>query len=136
MVDSLIDFDLQNAAVTENLSEFIAELVCEGALFMARALRTTFIHKYEEHRARMVPDLLDFSKANLAANSKKRYMPKKGFCTGHFLSLARKCNLTVVIRHASFEVPSANSRGFLCLFQTRRAPCSRSSRLSSRSRSL
>ena len=61
MVDSLIDCDMSDPDLIKNISGFISDLVSDGELLLARALRTQFIHKYEEYRARMLPDL-DFGR--------------------------------------------------------------------------
>eukprot|EP00095_Tigriopus_kingsejongensis_P010167 maker-scaffold202_size261857-snap-gene-0.15 protein:Tk10167 transcript:maker-scaffold202_size261857-snap-gene-0.15-mRNA-1 annotation:"guanine nucleotide-releasing factor 2-like" len=65
VVDSLIDCDFQDSDVIKNLSDFIAELVSDGELLLARALRTKFIQKYDERRARLLPDL-DFGKLSIS----------------------------------------------------------------------
>ena len=64
-MDSLIDCDFQDSEVVKNLSDFMAELVADGELLLARALRTKFIQKYEERRARQLPDL-DFGKLSMS----------------------------------------------------------------------
>ena len=61
IVDWLIDSDFHATDVMRNLSDFIAELVGGGELLLARALRSKFIEKYEEHRTRLLPDL-DFGR--------------------------------------------------------------------------
>ncbi len=70
VVDSLIDCDLNSATVSSNLSSFISELVERGDLLLARALRTKFIQKYEEHRTKNLPEL-DFGR--LALNRKNKF---------------------------------------------------------------
>ena len=69
IVDWLIDSDFHAADVMGNLSDFIAELVGGGELLLARALRSKFIEKYEEHRTRLLPDL-DFGRLVLVTSSK------------------------------------------------------------------
>lgn len=64
----MVDCDFQEAQVIKNLSDFIAELVSEGDLCLARALRTKFIQKYEEHRTRLLPDL-DFGRISVNGNT-------------------------------------------------------------------
>ena len=41
----------------ELLTDFMAEMVDDGELMLARALRTKFIQKYEFRRTRLLPDL-------------------------------------------------------------------------------
>ena len=74
IVDWLIDSDFHAADVMGNLSDFIAELVGGGELLLARALRSKFIEKYEEHRTRLLPDL-DFGRLVLVTSSKLAECP-------------------------------------------------------------
>ena len=55
-VDGLADVDFSNQPLLEKLTNFITSLVESGDLGLARALRSQFIHKYEERRARLLPD--------------------------------------------------------------------------------
>ena len=57
VVDGLADCDFDDATVTELLTEFMAELVADGELNLARALRSKFIQKFEARQARRLPDL-------------------------------------------------------------------------------
>lgn len=57
VVDGLADCDFDDTAVMELLTEFMAELVADGELILARALRSKFIQKFEIRRARKLPDL-------------------------------------------------------------------------------
>ena len=57
VVDGLADVDFSNKPLLEKLTNFITNLVTSGELGLARALRSQFIMKYEEHRARLLPDL-------------------------------------------------------------------------------
>ena len=57
VVDGLADCDFDNPTVTELLTEFMAELVADGELNLARALRSKFIQKYEKRQARRVPSI-------------------------------------------------------------------------------
>ena len=57
MVHGLADCDFQDTSVMELLSDFIAELVNDGELMLARALRTKFIQKYEDRKLRLLPDI-------------------------------------------------------------------------------
>ena len=57
VVHGLADCDFQDTSVMELLSDFIAELVNDGELMLARALRTKFIQKYEDRKLRLLPDL-------------------------------------------------------------------------------
>lgn len=57
VVDGLADCDFQDNSVMELLSDFIAELVNDAELILARALRTKFIQKYEDRKLRLLPDL-------------------------------------------------------------------------------
>ena len=57
VVDGLADCDFQDTLVMELLSDFIAELVIDSELILARALRTKFIQKYEDRKLRLLPDL-------------------------------------------------------------------------------
>jgi Rap guanine nucleotide exchange factor 1 len=41
----------------ELLTDFMAELVSDGELILAKALRTKFIQKFEDRRSRLLPDL-------------------------------------------------------------------------------
>ena len=41
----------------ELLTDFMAELVNDGELTLARALRTKFIQKFEDRKLRLLPDL-------------------------------------------------------------------------------
>jgi hypothetical protein len=41
----------------ELLTDFMSELVSDGELMLARALRSKFIQKYEDRRSRLLPDL-------------------------------------------------------------------------------
>ena len=56
VVDGLADVDFSNKPLLERLTSFITSLVETGELGLARALRSQFILKYEEHRARLLPD--------------------------------------------------------------------------------
>ena len=55
-VDGLADVDFTNQPLLEKLTNFITVLVESGDLGLARALRSQFILKYEERRARLLPD--------------------------------------------------------------------------------
>ena len=55
-VDGLADVDFSNQPLLEKLTNFITALVESGDLGLARALRSQFILKYEERRARLLPD--------------------------------------------------------------------------------
>ena len=57
MVHGLADCDFQDTSVMELLSDFIAELVNDGELMLARALRTKFIQKYEDRKLRLLPEI-------------------------------------------------------------------------------
>jgi len=57
VVHGLADCDFQDTSVMELLSDFIAELVNDGELMLARALRTKFIQKYEDRKLRLLPEL-------------------------------------------------------------------------------
>ena len=57
VVDSLADGDFTNKPLLEMLTTFITALVECGELGLARALRSQLILKYEERRARLLPDL-------------------------------------------------------------------------------
>ena len=57
VVDGLADCDFQDTLVMELLSDFIAELVIDSELILARALRTKFIQKYEDRKLRLLPEL-------------------------------------------------------------------------------
>ena len=57
VVDGLADCDFDDPTVTELLTEFMAELVADGELNLARALRSKFIQKFEARQARRLPDL-------------------------------------------------------------------------------
>jgi hypothetical protein len=70
VVDSLIDTDFHAISVMQNLSDFIAELVTDGELLLARAIRSKFIEKYEAHRTRLLPEL-DFGRLVLTSNGNK-----------------------------------------------------------------
>ncbi len=61
VVDSLIECDLNCPRVRAALSGFVSELVASGELLLARALRTKFMQKHEEHRAKAMPEL-DFGR--------------------------------------------------------------------------
>ncbi len=67
VVDTMIDSDFHATDVMQNLSDFIVELVTEGELLLARALRMKFVQKYEDHRTRQLPDL-DFGRLALNSN--------------------------------------------------------------------
>ena len=41
----------------ELLTDFMAELVEDGELILARALRSKFIQKFEQRKARLLPEL-------------------------------------------------------------------------------
>ena len=41
----------------ELLTEFMAELVADGELILSRALRLKFIQKFEQRKARLLPEL-------------------------------------------------------------------------------
>ena len=56
VVDGLADVDFSNKPLLERLTSFITSLVETGDLGLARALRSQFILKYEEHRSRLLPD--------------------------------------------------------------------------------
>ena len=55
-MDGLADVDFTNQPLLEKLTNFITVLVESGDLGLARALRSQFILKYEERRARLLPD--------------------------------------------------------------------------------
>lgn len=57
VVDGLADCDFQESLVMELLTDFMSELVSDGELVLARALRSKFIEKYEDRRSRLLPDL-------------------------------------------------------------------------------
>ena len=57
IVDGLADCDFQDTCVMELLTDFMSELVSDGELMLARALRSKFIQKYEDRRSRLLPDL-------------------------------------------------------------------------------
>lgn len=57
VVDTLADGDFANKPLLEMLTSFITSLVECGELGLARALRSQLIMKYEERRARLLPDL-------------------------------------------------------------------------------
>ena len=57
VVHGLADCDFQDTSVMELLSDFIAELVNDGELMLARALRTKFIQKYEDRKLRLLPEI-------------------------------------------------------------------------------
>ncbi len=61
VVDGLLETELSNLSVLSRVSSFVGELVLDGELILARALRTTFIQKYEDRRTKMLPDL-DFGR--------------------------------------------------------------------------
>ena len=61
IVDSLMDCDLADKEVVASLTSFMAELIENGDLLLARALRTKFSQKYEQYKTRMLPDL-DFGR--------------------------------------------------------------------------
>ncbi len=52
----------------ELLTDFMSELVSDGELMLARALRSKFIQKYEDRRSRLLPDL-DTSGLSLSSKS-------------------------------------------------------------------
>ena len=56
VVDGLSDVDFLNKTLLEKLTKFITSLVETGELGLARALRSQFILKYEDRRARLLPD--------------------------------------------------------------------------------
>ena len=56
VVDGLSDVDFLNKTLLEKLTTFITRLVETGELGLARALRSQFILKYEDRRARLLPD--------------------------------------------------------------------------------
>ena len=56
VVDGLSDVDFLNKTLLEKLTTFITSLVETGELGLARALRSQFILKYEDRRARLLPD--------------------------------------------------------------------------------
>ena len=60
----------------ELLSDFIAELVNDGELILARALRTKFIQKYEDRKLRLLPELntTNLSASKSASVSLLRYV--------------------------------------------------------------
>ena len=57
MVDCLVDCDFEDTLVMELLTEFMAELVADGELILSRALRLKFIQKFEQRKARLLPEL-------------------------------------------------------------------------------
>ena len=57
MVDGLVDCDFGDTCVMELLTDFMAELVADGELILARALRSKFIQKFEQRKARLLPEL-------------------------------------------------------------------------------
>ena len=57
MVDGLVDCDFEDTLVMELLTEFMAELVADGELILSRALRLKFIQKFEQRKARLLPEL-------------------------------------------------------------------------------
>ena len=57
VVDGLVDCDFSDTCVMELLTDFMAELVADGELILARALRSKFIQKFEQRRARLLPEL-------------------------------------------------------------------------------
>ena len=59
----LTDTDFNNKALLELLTSFITSLVESGELGLARALRSQLILKFEERKARLLPDL-DMSSLN------------------------------------------------------------------------
>ena len=68
IVDALADCDFQDTCVMELLTDFMSELVSDGELMLARALRSKFIQKYEDRRSRLLPDL-DTSGLSLSSKS-------------------------------------------------------------------
>ena len=56
VVDGLSDVDFLTKTLLEKLTAFITSLVETGELGLARALRSQFILKYEDRRARLLPD--------------------------------------------------------------------------------
>lgn len=70
VVDGLADCDFQDTSVMELLSDFIAELVSDGELILARALRTKFIQKYEDRKLRLLPDLDTSGLSSFATHNK------------------------------------------------------------------
>jgi hypothetical protein len=57
VVDGLVDCDFEDTCVMELLTDFMAELVADGELILARALRSKFIQKFEQRKARLLPEL-------------------------------------------------------------------------------
>ena len=57
VVDGLVDCDFEDTYVMELLTDFMAELVADGELILARALRSKFIQKFEQRKARLLPEL-------------------------------------------------------------------------------
>ena len=72
VVDGLADVDFQTKSLLEKLTSFITSLIKDGDLVLARALRSQFIHKYEERRARLLPD---FDLVSLNVVSRKYSLP-------------------------------------------------------------
>ena len=68
VVDGLSDVDFLNKTLLEKLTTFITRLVETGELGLARALRSQFILKYEDRRARLLPD---FDLAPLNSNNRR-----------------------------------------------------------------
>ena len=56
-MDGLVDCDFEDTCVMELLTDFMAELVADGELILARALRSKFIQKFEQRKARLLPEL-------------------------------------------------------------------------------
>lgn len=54
----------------ELLTDFMAELVNDGELILARALRTKFIEKFEDRKLRLLPDLDTSALNSMMLNSK------------------------------------------------------------------
>lgn len=77
MVDGLADCDFQDTSVMELLSDFIAELVSDEELILARALRTKFIQKYEDRKLRLLPDLDTGGHLNSLATNHKNLLSFK-----------------------------------------------------------
>ena len=68
VVDGLSDVDFLNKSLLEKLTSFITSLVESGELGLARALRSQFILKYEDRRARLLPD---FDLASLNSTNRR-----------------------------------------------------------------
>lgn len=60
VVYGLSEVDFQDKVLLQKLTEFITSLIENGNLGLARALRSQFIRKYEDIRARLLPDI-DFA---------------------------------------------------------------------------